>query len=130
MRRFGVGFSILFFAHVSVAQQFAGEDKWKLLFEHKGLRFLYLFYPKANSINDGVVMMLQNRNDYDINYGFTIVFESLEGTKFSNVEGSMDSLEMKTGDSDGLFWIPFDDGRSIGSLRMRKYRVTRKNQNP
>lgn len=126
MRRVGVGFFILFFAQGSIAQQFAGEDKWKFLFEHECLRFLYLFYPRADSINDGVVMMLQNQNGYGINYRFTIIFESTAEAKIFDVEGSMKPLEIKTGDADGLFWIPFEDGRSIGGIRMRKYRVTRK----
>ena len=125
-----IGWVSLLFAHSLTAQQFAGEKAWKVLFEHEGVRFLYVFYPKADSVNDGVVMMLQNKNEYSINYGFTIIFESPEGEVSADAEGSMKPLEMKTGDVEGLFWIPFDDERALGAIRMRNYKVTRINDDP
>jgi len=125
LRHVITGWVILFTTHTSVAQEFAGEESWKELFEYEGVRFLYIFYPKADSINDGVVMMLQNRNEYGISYRFTIIFESLEGKASANVEGSMKPLEFKTGDVAGLFWVPFDDGRPLGAIRMKNYRITR-----
>ena len=115
----------MFFAHSGAAQRFAGEKAWKQLFEHEGVRFLYVFYPRADSADDGVVMMLQNQNAYAVAYRFTVIFESPEGTSSADVEGVLESMEMKTGDVDGLFWIPFDDGRALGAIRMRNYRITR-----
>ena len=117
--------AITFFAYTGKAQQFAGEEAWKELFEHEGVRFLYVFYPKANGINDGVVVMLQNQNEYRVSYRFTIIFESEEGAESANVEGVLEALEWRTGDAAGLFWTPFDDGRSLGAIRMRNYKVTR-----
>ncbi len=125
MLRMAAVCAAMFLVHTSVAQNFAGEESWKVLFEYEGVRFLYVFYPKADAINDGVVMMLQNQNEYGVNYRFTIIFESPEGTESADVEGSMEALEMKTGDAAGLFWIPFDDERSLGAIRMRNYKVTR-----
>ena len=119
------GLAVLLITQASIAQEFAGEDAWKELFVYEGVRFLYVFYPKADAENDGVVMMLQNRNEYGVEYRFTIIFESLEGEEFTDVKGSMKPLEMKTGDSEGLFWIPFDDGRALGAIRMRNYKITR-----
>jgi len=107
----------------SLAQQFAGEEVWKELFVHDGIRFLYIFYPSADALNDGVVMMLQNQNDHHVQYKFTIVFESPEGTTFADVSGFMEPREIITGDSDGLFWIPFDDERSLGAIRIRNYKI-------
>jgi hypothetical protein len=107
------------------AQQFSGEEAWKTLLEHEGLRFRYIFYPEADSNDDGVVVMLQNLNEYCISYRFTLIFESPEGSTTADAEGTLASLEMKTGSADGLFWIPFDDGRSIGAIGLRNYAVDR-----
>lgn len=117
--------AIMLFTYTGKAQQFAGEEAWKVLLEYEGIRFLYIFYPKADAINDGVVMMLQNQNEYRVSYRFTIIFESEEGTEFVDVEGFLEPLEWKTGDAAGLFWIPFDDKRSLGAIRMRNYKITR-----
>ncbi len=111
----------------SFGQQFSGEEAWKTLFEHEGLRFQYIFYSKANTNDDGVVVMLQNLNEYCISYRFTIVFESPEGSTSVDAEGTLASLEMKTGDAEGLYWIPFDDGRPIGAIGLRNYAVDRIN---
>ena len=125
MHRMGILCAIMLLSTPAVAQQFAGQEAWRELFVHQGVRFFYVFYPKADAINDGVVMMLQNQNDYWIHYRFTIIFESPEGTASAEVEGKLESLEMKTGDAEGLFWIPFDDMRSIGAIRIKGYKVTR-----
>ncbi len=107
------------------AQQYSGEEAWKTFFAHKGLRFRYIFYPKANSNDDGVVVLLQNLNEYCVSYRFTLIFESPDGSTSADAEGTLASLEMKTGDAEGLFWVPFDDGRSIGAIGLRNYAVDR-----
>ena len=116
--------AVMLFAYPGKAQQFAGEEAWKVLHEYEGVRFLYVFYPQADAVNDGVVMLLQNQNEYKVRYSFTIIFESPEGEKSADAEGILEPLEMKTGDVEGLFWIPFDDARSLGAIRMRNYKVT------
>ena len=107
------------------AQKFSGEEAWKPLLEHEGLRFRYIYYSKANTNDDGVVIMLQNLNEYCIRYRFTIVFEAQEGSTSADAEGTLASLEMRTGEADGLYWIPFDDGRYIGAIGLRNYTVDR-----
>ena len=109
------------------AQQFSGEEAWKPLLEHEGLRFQYIYYSKANTNDDGVVIMLQNLNEYCIRYRFTIIFESQEGSASADAAGILAPLEMRTGDADGLYWIPFDDGRYIGAIGLRNYSVDRIN---
>ena len=128
MLRMVTGCAVMFLVHTGAAQQFAGEEAWKVLFEHEGVRFLYVFYPKADAINDGVVVMLQNQNEYRVRYRFTIVFESPEGEVSADAQGSLEPLEMKTGDADGLFWVPFDDERSLGAIGVRNYKITRANE--
>ena len=107
------------------AQQFSGEEAWKPLLEHEGLQFLYIYYSKANTKDDGVVIMLQNLNEYCIRYRFTIIFESQEGSASADAEGTLAPMEMRTGETDGLYWIPFDDGRYIGAIGLRNYAVDR-----
>ena len=107
------------------AQQFSGEEAWKPLLEHEGLRFRYIYYSRANTNDDGVVIMLQNLNEYCIRYRFTIIFESSEGSTSADAEGTLASLEMRTGEADGLYWIPFDDVRYIGAIGLRNYTVDR-----
>ncbi len=116
--------AMMLFACTGKAQQFAGEEAWKVLHEYEGVRFLYVFYPQADAVNDGVVMLLHNQNKYRVRYSFTIIFESPEGEESADAEGILEPLEMKTGDVEGLFWIPFDDARSLGAIRMRNYKVT------
>jgi len=122
-----MGWVALLIAQTTIAQQFPGEHAWKEMVVYEGVRFLYVFYPRADAFNDGVVMMLQNQNDYHIQYRFTIVFESPEGTTSADATGVLKPLEMKTGDAEGLFWVPFDDERSLGAIRMKNYRITRIN---
>ncbi|MCY3628875.1 MAG: hypothetical protein F4065_11595 [Rhodothermaceae bacterium] len=122
--------AIMLFAHTGKAQDFAGEEAWKELFEYEGVRFLYVFYPKADAINDGVVLMLQNQNEYRVHYRFTIIFESPDGNESADSEGFLEPLEWKTGDVAGLFWVPFDDERSLGAIGMRNYKVTRIDEIP
>lgn len=125
MLRMAAVCAIMLFAYTGKAQQFAGEEAWKVLLEYEGVRFLYIFYPRADAINDGVVMMLQNQNEYRVSYRFTIIFESVEGTESVDAAGFLEPLEWKTGDEAGLFWIPFNDERSLGAIRMRNYKITR-----
>ena len=37
--------------------------------------------------------------------------------------GSLRAREVKTGDAEGLYWIPFEDGRPIVELGVRGYHV-------
>ena len=119
-----IGWVAVLMSQTTVAQQFPGEHAWKEIVVYEGVRFLYVFYPRADALNDGVVMMLQNQNEYPIQYQFTIIFESPDGNTSTDAMGILKPLEMKTGDAEGLFWVPFEDERSLGAIRMRNYRIT------
>lgn len=107
------------------AQRFPGETAWNTLAEHQGVVVKYLYYKRANSVADGVVMLLENTNTYRVVYRFTVVFRSEDKEAEAPVEGELDIGEMKTGDGDGLFWIPFEDGRAIKQVGLRGYKITR-----
>lgn len=102
------------------------ESAWRPLLELEGVRFSFIFYPYADNHHGGVVVRLVNDNDHPVRYRFTMVFrDGDENEREAVAEGRLAPGQMQTGDHDGLFWIPFTDGRSIGQVGMRHYRVRR-----
>jgi hypothetical protein len=93
--------------------------------EREGLAFSYIFYSKADNENNGLVLRLHNRNDHAVRYDFTVIFRGPRGEATAQVEGTLEAGERKTGDNDGLFWIPFEDGRSIGEVGLRGIDIER-----
>lgn len=112
-------------AQSTIAQRFPGELAWKMLLEHEGVLVRYIYYKEANAAGDGVVMLLENTNKYAVRYRFTVVFRSEGEEKKELAEGRLNAGAMITGDRDGLFWIPFKDGRAIEQVGLRGYSFTR-----
>ena len=108
------------------AQKIQGEWAWKPLLEYEGVEFKYIFYAEADTRNNGVVVLLRNTNDYAVQYAFKIIFRAGDAEMIAQVEGEIGPNEAKTGDSAGLFWIPFPDGRAISEVGLRGYKVFRK----
>lgn len=99
---------------------------WRPIFEHEGVAFSYIFYREADSANNGVVVRLHNTNAHAVTYRFNIIFrDELDGEVVEEVRGQLDAHQQKTGSLDGLFWIPFLDGRSIHEVGLRGYKVER-----
>ena len=99
---------------------------WRPIFEHEGVSFSYIFYREADSANNGVVVRLHNTNRYAVRYQFKIIFrDEHEAEIVEEVLGEIAALQQKTGSLDGLFWIPFLDGRSIREVGLRGYKVER-----
>ena len=109
------------------AQRFPGEESWHKLLVHEGVVFTYLFYHEADGTNGGIVMMLENTNTHPVDYRFKVVFRSDEPKSEleREVSGALQPGQRKTGGHDGLFWVPWKDGRIIASVGVRGYRVTR-----
>lgn len=103
-----------------------GSWAWKPLFEHQGIEFEYLFYSRANNVHNGVVIKLTNTNDHAVDYRFKVVFRAGDAEHVELATGSLEAGESKTGDKEGLFWIPFDEGQSIEEVGLRGYRITRR----
>lgn len=100
------------------------EEVWTPIIEHRGVVFSYLFYNEADNANNGVVVRLVNGNDYAVRYRFVVVFRSWEGDEHTErAAGTLQAHQMKTGGNDGLFWIPFADGRRIGEVGLRGYKI-------
>lgn len=97
---------------------------WTPIIEHRGMSISYIFYSEADNTNNGVVIRLINENEHAVRYRFDVVFRTWEGEEHvERVEGTLRPHQMKTGDNDGLFWIPFVDGRTIGEVGLRDYHV-------
>lgn len=113
---------------VAAAQRFPGEDRWKHIVDHEGVTFRYLYYGRADGANPGVVLMLENANDYAVSYAFKIVFRSGDEESVHAAKGMLKPGQRKTGGSDGLFWVPWKDGRIIEMVGLRGYTVKPRNK--
>jgi hypothetical protein len=115
------------------AQEFAGPpregkglENWTHLYEEEGVTFSFIFYRKGDNEHNGVVVRLDNTNSYPVRYEFTMVFRSDTSRVVAPPKsGVLGPGEMKTGSSDGLWWIPFTDGREISEVGMRAMNVSR-----
>ena len=95
------------------------DTAWTPIVETQGVRFGYIFYSKADTRNNGVVIRLQNQNDRPVRYAFTVIFRGPSGEATARAVGRLAPGEMKTGEKDGLFWIPFTDCRRVGEVGLR-----------
>ena len=112
------------------AQETSTDYAWHEFLKHEGLEITYIYYVQRGATADGLVLKLVNRNDYPIDYHFDVVFRTEGAEHVEAVSGSMRAREIKTGDSAGLYWIPFKDGRPIIELGVRGYEVTRRETDP
>lgn len=99
------------------------DDAWTPIATRGGVAFSYIFYQKADNANNGVVVRLRNQNAYAVRYAFTVIFRTSNDERTARATGRLDAGEMKTGAADGLFWIPFEDGRTIGQIGLRGIRI-------
>jgi len=110
--------------HLVTGQPAAYEWAWKPILDMDGVRASYIVYREADNENNGVVILLANRNEYEVSYRFKIIFRAAGAGHVAPVSGTLKAGESKTGDGDGLFWIPFKDGRTIGEIGVRGFRIT------
>lgn len=103
-------------------------SQMKKIVEKDGLGIYFLFYSEGNGVeNNGVVIYLENKNNYPIRYTFQLIFRTETGEKEQEVEGLLKAGERKTGSNEGLYFIPFEDKRSIIELGVKKIRVDKSN---
>lgn len=96
---------------------------WKTLHEQDGLAIRYIFYREADTRNDGVVLLLDNTNPHAVDYRFKVVFRGDASEVVEVVSGRLAAGERRTGDAEGLFWIPFENGDAVAELGLRGLRV-------
>lgn len=100
------------------------DGPWKEIIQEDGVAFSYIYYREADNTNGGIVVKLVNTNDHAVDYHFKIIFRADGDERIEQAEGKLEAGQAKTGDSDGLFWIPFEDGRGIGEVGLRGYEIT------
>lgn len=102
------------------------ESPWTTVATLDSVEVSYIMYRKADNENNGVVVKLVNRRPSAVGYRFTIIFRSTDGGEEAHkASGILGSLEMKTGESSGLFWIPFKDGSQLAEVGIRGFRAER-----
>ena len=94
------------------------------LYDNHGLIVSFIFYSDGDGIeNNGVVIYLENKNDYDISFQFTLIFRALSVDGEKHVSGTLKAKERRTGSSDGLYFLPFEEGRSLSEVGIKGCRV-------
>ena len=100
------------------------EGPFKKLYDNYGLIVSFIFYSEGDGDeNNGVVIYLENKNDYNISYKFTLIFraDAIDGVK--TIDGRMIPRERRTGSNDELYFIPFEDGRSLSEVGIKNCKV-------
>jgi len=97
---------------------------WTPIVKKQGVQIGYIFYGEADNENNGVVLRLDNENDYAVRYDFTVIFRGPAGQTTAQATGRLGPGQMKTGEKDSLFWIPFRDGRRVGRVGLRGIDIT------
>lgn len=96
----------------------------KKIVEKDGLGIYFIFYSEGNGVeHNGVVIYLENENDFHVSYSFVLIFRADQTEKEQEVKGTLKAGERKTGSNEGLYFIPFADKRSIWEVGVTKVRV-------
>ena len=102
------------------------EGPFKKLYDNHGLIVSFIFYSEGDGEkNNGVVIYLENKNEYDILFKFALIFRAVNIDREKLTTGTLKAKEKRTGSNDGLFFIPFKDGRSLSEVGIRNVRVSK-----
>ena len=102
------------------------EGPFKKLYDNYGLIVSFIFYSEGDGDeNNGVVIYLENKNDYNILYKFTLIFRAGTIDRVRTINGTMIPRERRTGSNDELYFIPFEDGRSLSEVGIKNCKVKR-----
>ena len=100
------------------------EGPFKKLYDNHGLIVSFIFYSEGDGEkNNGVVIYLENKNDYNISFQFTLIFRAGAIDRVRTIDGTMIPGEKRTGSNDGLYFIPFEDGRSLSEVGIKGCRA-------
>ncbi|MCH7772830.1 MAG: hypothetical protein IH784_00270 [Bacteroidetes bacterium] len=102
------------------------EGPFKKLYDNHGLIVSFIFYSEGDGEkNNGVVIYLENKNDYNISFQFTLIFRAGAIDRVRTIDGIMIPSEKRTGSNDELYFIPFEDGRSLSAVGIKNCKVRR-----
>ena len=100
------------------------EGPFKKLYDNNGMIVSFIFYSEGDGEkNNGEVIYLENKNNYSISFQFTLIFRAGAIDRVRAVDGTMIPREKRTGSNDGLYFIPFEDGRSLSEVGIKRCRV-------
>jgi hypothetical protein len=122
---FGAHLAALILSAPVFAQVLPGEAAWRSVAERDSVAVRYLFYSEADNVNNGVVLRLDNANSREIHYRLVAIFKSGESRVEETVSGKLAGRTTVTGDADGLFFIPFPDGRKVTQIGVRGLTIRR-----
>ncbi len=113
---------LLFYCGTNYSQDNNGP--FKKLFNKEGFIVSFIFYSEGDGDeNNGVVIYLENKNDFKISYKFKLIFRAGAVDRVKTIDGTMFSGEKRTGSHDGLYFIPFEDGRSLSEVGIKNCTV-------
>ena len=100
------------------------EGPFKKLYDNYGLIVSFIFYSEGDGDeNNGVVIYLENKNNYNISFKFTLIFRAGAIDRVRTINGTMIPRETRTGSNDELYFIPFEDGRSLSEVGIKNCKV-------
>ncbi len=103
--------------------QTIAEVAWRTVVRTDGIVIRYIFYEEADNANNGVGLLLENEGDESIEFRFVLILRSVERVWESEIAGRLGPGERRTGESAGLFFVPFRDGGSVGEIGIRGLEV-------
>ncbi len=102
------------------------EGPFKKLYDNHGLIVSFIFYSEGDGEkNNGVVIYLENKNDYNISFQFKLIFRVGAIDRVKTIDGRMIPRERRTGSNDELYFIPFEDGRSLSEVGIKSCKIRR-----
>ena len=117
-------FTFLIVSNLIIPQN--NEGPFKKLYDNHGLIVSFIFYSEGDGEkNNGVVIYLENKNDYNISFQFTLIFRASAIDRVKTIDGTMIPREKRTGSNDELYFIPFEDGRSLSAVGIKNCKVRR-----
>ncbi|MBU1101572.1 MAG: hypothetical protein KKA84_14320 [Bacteroidetes bacterium] len=110
------------------SSQDSGKFGWRKLADKEGLYIEFLFYSEADNTNNGVVVKLENKNDHSVEYDFDLIFRAEDEEKTQNVKGLLLPKQILTGSNEGLFWVPFKNGKFISEVGLKNLKAGKKKE--
>jgi hypothetical protein len=120
---------IIIVTYSSVCFSQDNHGPFKKLYDRNGFIAQFIFYSEGDGVhNNGVVIFLTNKNEFDIAYSFTLVFRATSIDKTEKVNGYLSAGEKKVGSNEGLYFIPFKDDKSITEVGIKSCKVERRSK--
>ena len=120
--------SLIFMCVLFVTNTFAQNkfDPWKKLVEENHCKVSFIFYSKADNYDNGIVIKIENKNKFFIEYRFIVIVRTATVEKEKIFKGEITAGGIKTGSNNNLFWIPKINGKSITEVGIKKWKFIKK----